>query len=552
MEEPAWDRANDLQRLASHTFDLLVLGGGITGAGIARDAALRGLDVALIDKCDFASGTSSRSSKLVHGGLRYLQQAQLKLVFEGTNERALLMRLAPHLVRPLEFLVPAYRLGFYTMIWTGLLLYDMLALRKPPAGHRRWSARQLHELEPALRREHLVGGLTYFDCATDDSRLTLENVLDARATGAICASYVRALAPLRRRGGRISGLEVEDVRTGARFAVQARVVVGALGPWTDRVLHEFATSQNALLRPTKGVHVIVDAARLPVRHAVTMASRDKRIVFCLPAGPRTVVGTTDTDYRGDYDAVAATLEDVVYLLGTANFYFPEARLRPEDVIATYAGLRPLIAATGAAYAVPREHEIFVQSDGMIVIAGGKLTTYRRMAREAVDKAVARLQDMGFGENVGPCSTFERRLPGAFPPGIDLDREAARLGTQFQMAPEVAYHLARTYGARADRVLSWGNGKRVDPELPYLWCEIEHAIREEVAVTVSDVLWRRVPIFLYARDQGLAVCQEVSQRLAVAHGLSEAARQRQIDEYRAQVELSRAFHGARAAVASLAR
>src|SRR5262245_11938607 len=209
MEEPAWDRANDLQRLASHTFDLLVLGGGITGAGIARDAALRGLDVALIEKNDFASGTSSRSSKLVHGGLRYLQHAQLKLVFEGTNERALLMKLAPHLVRPLEFLIPAYRRSFLAMITSGLILYDLLALKKPPAGHKRHRARQLYELEPGLRREHLVGGLTYFDCATDDARLTLENVLEARELGATCISYVAALEPLHRSGGRIAGILAE-------------------------------------------------------------------------------------------------------------------------------------------------------------------------------------------------------------------------------------------------------------------------------------------------------------------------------------------------------
>src|SRR5215471_3924817 len=195
------NRSRDLAHLGRHTFDLLIVGGGVTGAGIARDATLRGLDVALIEKSDFASGTSSRSSKLVHGGLRYLQQAQLKLVFEGTNERALLMKLAPHRVRPLEFLIPAYRRTFMAMISAGLVLYDVLALGKPPAGHRRHRARELYELEPALRRDHLVGGLTYFDCATDDARLTLDNILEARELGATCVSYVRAQAPLYRSGG---------------------------------------------------------------------------------------------------------------------------------------------------------------------------------------------------------------------------------------------------------------------------------------------------------------------------------------------------------------
>src|SRR5215471_13777159 len=252
------NRSRDLAHLGRHTFDLLVIGGGITGAGVARDAALRGLQVALIDKDDFASGTSSKSSKLVHGGLRYLQTAQLKLVFEGTNERALLMTLAPHLVRPLEFLVPAYRLGYLGMISIGLVLYDILALGKPPAGHARHSAHELTELEPMLRQEHLIGGLTYFDCATDDARLTLENILDAQDLGATCVNHVRALGPLRRTDGRIAGVEAVDVRTSEQFPIRARVVAGALGPWTDQTLRDFgAANHKPLLRPTKGVHVLV-------------------------------------------------------------------------------------------------------------------------------------------------------------------------------------------------------------------------------------------------------------------------------------------------------
>jgi glycerol-3-phosphate dehydrogenase len=536
-----FDRARDLKRLARLKYDLLVIGGGVTGAGVARDAALRGLQVALIDKNDFASGTSSKSSKLVHGGLRYLQTAQLKLVFEGTNERALLMTLAPHLVRPLEFLVPAYRLGYLGMISIGLVLYDMLALGKPPAGHDRHSARELLELEPGLRQEHLIGGLTYFDCATDDARLTLENVLDAQDNGADCVNHVRAVGPLRRPDGRIAGVDALDVRTGEQFSIRARVVAGAFGPWTDQTLAQLgAKDHNPLLRPTKGVHVLVDSQRLPVKHAVTMASRDKRIVFCIPAGARTIIGTTDTDYRGDYDHVAATIEDVVYLLGTANFYFPDAKLRPEDVISTYAGLRPLIRASGSASSVPREHEVFVRPDGLIFIAGGKLTTYRRMAKEVVDKAAAALQDQGFGEDVRACETEKRKLPGAFAAGGDVETEAAHLAER-GLPADIARHLAQTYGARADRVLESGVAEKIEPDLPFVWAEIDHAIREEIAVTVTDVLARRVPLLLHARDQGLDVADEVARRLAAAHGLSDAERNRQVDEYRTCVDLSRAFH-----------
>jgi glycerol-3-phosphate dehydrogenase len=543
-------RARDLAALAGQSFDLVVVGGGITGAGIARDAALRGLRVALVDKSDFASGTSSKSSKLVHGGLRYLQQAQLRLVFEGTNERALLMKLAPHLVRPLEFLIPAYRRSFLAMIATGLWIYDLLALKKPPAGHRRLSAREAAELEPALRREHLVGALCYYDCATDDARLTLENLLDARALGAVCASYVHARGPITRTGGRLAGVLCEDARTGERFPVQARVVAAALGPWTDEVLPLFgAPRAPRRLRPTKGVHLIVDAARLPVRRAVTMAARDERIVFAIPADRRTILGTTDTDYRGDYDAIATTLEDVVYLLATANFYFPQTRLRPDDVIASYAGLRPLIAAAGSASAVPREHEVFTLANGLVAIAGGKLTTYRRMAREVVDRVVGRLDDMGFGESARPCQTETRLLPGAFPAGDDLATASARLASAHNLPPEVAEHLCKTYGALADEVVRGAPAEaraRVDPELPYLWCEIDRAIAGEQAITVSDVLLRRVPLGLFARDQGVGVAAEVALRLAAAHALAPAESARQLAEYDAARTRSLGFRAGRAA------
>jgi glycerol-3-phosphate dehydrogenase len=537
------ERRRELGRLSRESFDLLVLGGGITGAGIARDAALRGLSVALVDKGDFAGGTSSKSSKLVHGGLRYLQQAQLGLVFEGTAERALLLTLAPHLVRPLEFLIPAYRRSYLAMVSIGLILYDLLALRRPPAGHRRFGPAELTALEPSLRRQDLRGGLTYFDCATDDARLTLENVLDARALGALCVSHLRAEAPLATRGraGRITGVLARDAQTGETFPIRARVVLGALGPFTDPMLGEWSGQpRERLLRPTKGVHVIVPAERLPLRRAITLATRDRRVVFCIPNGRRVIVGTTDTDYPGACDEVAATLEDVVYLLGTASFYFPESKLRPEDVVSTYAGLRPLVAARGSASEVPREHEIFSLDSGMLIIAGGKLTTYRRMAQQAVDRVLERLADMGFGDAAQPCTTASRPLPGAFAAGEDMQGATGRIVRDHGLAEDIARHLAESYGARAERVLRAGSATRIDPELPYLWCEVDHALREELVLTVEDLLARRVPLLLFARDQGLGACEEVARRIAARDALPEPDRARQIERYRAVVARSRAF------------
>src|SRR6185503_12532035 len=320
-------------------FDIVVCGGGITGAGIARDAALRGLRVALLEQRDFGSGTSSKSSKLVHGGLRYLQQGRLRLVFEGTSERNVQMALAPHLVRPIPFLVPVYRgqgTGLGTMD-VGLWLYDALALFRVPKLHRTYRGKRARELEPAIATDGLQGILEYYDCLTDDARLVLENILDAKALGADVRSYTRVTDLVRNGKGRVAGVRTIDELTGAVDEVRATTVVLAAGPWTDTLLPALSLGgERPLLRPTKGVHIVVDRARLPVSRAVTMFTRDHRAIFCLPLIERTVIGTTDTDERGDPSEVAATLADVEYLCEKANQFFPASHLTPDDVIATWA------------------------------------------------------------------------------------------------------------------------------------------------------------------------------------------------------------------------
>ncbi|MBX7102067.1 MAG: glycerol-3-phosphate dehydrogenase/oxidase [Myxococcaceae bacterium] len=536
-------RTQALAELERREYDLAIVGGGITGAGIARDAALRGLKVALIEKLDFGSGTSSKSSKLVHGGLRYLEQAELKLVFESVNERKLLMDRARHLVRPLPFLVTRYA-GDRRWLLTldvGLWIYDAFCFFRSYRNHRTYRARKALELEPTLRREGLTGAIQYYDCLTDDARLTLENVLDARALGAVVVNHARA-GKLLKDGDRVKGLVVEDeLNPGRSVQLRAKVVVNATGPWSDEV--RTLAGEAQILKPTKGVHIVVDAARLPVRNALMMASpRDKRVVFCIPWGlGRTVIGTTDTFYDGKADHAHADRDDADYLLETANQYFPEAKLTLGDILATWTGLRPLLKPPEGvgAYQTSREHMIF-ERPGFLTIAGGKLTTYRRIAMEVVDQA---LEQLGVKAS---CTTGSRDLPGAV--GLDSDAQLdAVVGPleQLGLTRAQAEHLALTFGARAkavaQRTVADPTAKApVDPELPYLYAQVDEAVEHELAATLDDVLTRRVPLVLRGRDQGLAAAEPVAKRLAAKLGWSAERTAQELAGYREVVALSRRF------------
>ena len=553
-------------------YDLVVIGGGITGAGIARDAALRGLRVCLFEKTDFGAGTSSKSSKLIHGGLRYLEHGELRLVFESVSERRVQTRVAPHLVRPLPFLVPIYkgvRPGFEIMN-VGLWLYDSLALFRSPRLHKAYrGVKAALELEPQLRPDGLRGVLEYYDCATDDARLVLENALDAIALGAECHTYTEVLRFERAANRRITGVAVRDRLTGTQWSVEARAVVLAAGAWTDEMVRRFeltdgtgARMTRPLLRRTKGVHIVLPRERLPLARAITLISPvDGRVMFAIPWRERTVLGTTDTDYDGTADDVAADASDVRYLVDSGNGYFPGANLAADDVIATWAGLRPLIAAPPKRddvideSSVSREHEVFTRPDGLVIIAGGKLTTYRRMARETVGKTLELLRELDGERRVVLHNTTKHRpLPGAV--GIeteDLEGVAQigrRLMAEHGLDVDTATHLCGVYGARApelgaaiagDRAL----GERLDPELPYVWAEIDFAARRDLVRTVDDVLARRVPLLLVSRDNGLGVADRVAARLAELLGWDAATTARLAADYRAEVALARRWRdGAR--------
>ncbi len=545
-------------------FDLIIVGGGITGAGIARDAVLRGMKIALFEKGDFGSGTSSKSSKLVHGGLRYLEHGEIGLVFESVSERRVQTRVAPHLVRPMAFLVPIFKdtKPGLELMNLGLWIYDSLALFRAPRMHKTFRGKAAaHELEPEIRGEGLRGVIEYYDCATDDARLVLENILDARALGADCRNYHEIVRLSRDGAGKVTGVVVRDLVTGREEALAARAVVIAAGAWTDEMIRRFEVPiEKPLLRRTKGVHLVFPREKLPLKRAITLISPvDGRVMFAIPWRERTVVGTTDTDFTGTADEVHAEASDIAYLCASANGYFPNARLTPDDVIATWAGLRPLIRAEdgGDESDVSREHEVFVRDDGLVIIAGGKLTTYRRMAREAVRAAIKWLKanDPGFASiDLDKASTKQRPLPGAV--GLaepNLEGVAAvgqELIAQHGLDADTATHLCGVYGVRA-RILGQAiaadrtAGARLNADLPYIWAEIDFAVAHDLARTVDDVLSRRVPLLLTGRDQGLEVCAEVAARMGRALGWSDAERDRQVASYQRTVADSRRFRHAEA-------
>ncbi|HJK95415.1 MAG TPA: glycerol-3-phosphate dehydrogenase [Polyangiaceae bacterium LLY-WYZ-15_(1-7)] len=541
--------------------DVLVVGGGITGAGIARDAVRRGLKTALVEMNDLAYGTSSRSSKLVHGGLRYLEHYEFSMVFESVSERRILMDLAPHLVNPLGFLFPVYRGSRQNLfvINVGMWLYDGLSLFRSPKIHKNLKPAEVAELEPALDRSGLKGAPLYYDCSTDDARLTLETALDAAHEGAIVCTGAKVKRFLKDERGRVAGAAVEDTLGGeGTKEIRAKVVINATGPWTDttrRLSSVPGQEHRDVLRPTKGIHIVVAAEKLPVEHAVVcFHPTDERVLFALPWGDRTYVGTTDTDYAGDPAKVAATAEDVDYLIDAANHYFPKHPLAREDVISTWAGLRPLIAppekASMSESDVSREHEILVGRDGLITIAGGKLTTYRRMAAEVVDKAVRLLKlTRMLPADLKPAKTDENPLPGGrgWPEDDDHDAVAGRVraASQDVLSPEVARHLADNYGMQALEIGAMvaedpGLGRALVEGRPEIMAQVRWAVERELAATVADVMVRRTQLFYRDLDQGLGCADAVAHEMARLLGWDEKTQRAMVKAYADEVALSRAW------------
>ncbi len=548
-------RARDeaLATLTEQPYDVLVIGGGITGAGVALDAASRGYSVALVEQADFASGTSSRSSKLVHGGLRYLQNFDLGLVREALLERQLMVRLAPHLVRPLPFVLPAFdgsrRPDRLTGI--GLNMYDVMAapsLRArrqarravaaegesdwSPARHRLISGSEVSELLPAIAPRHPSGGYLFYDCQTDDARLVLTVLGEAERFGAVCANRLRVTG-LHAAPGRESRAVVEDREGGGTFTIRAESVVNATGVWADRIRRGELRPEAELPRitPSRGTHVTLRHEDLPLNAGAIVPVRDGRSIFALPWQGRTLVGTTDNNYDGDLEHVRPAARDINYLLGAVNDFFG-ASLGPGDATGAYAGVRPLVSSGDSRKSVDisRKAELYETSSGLITITGGKLTTWRRMARLVVDRIVER------DGRAAPCRTHE------IPLGAPVD--AAALGRVDGVAEHAYPMLAGRYGHAAAGVLgiaatTAGLSAPIVSSRPDLVAEAVFAARDEQARTVGDVLLRRTRLGLVAAREltgpGAAGPRRVAEAMAPALGWAARRVDAEVARFAAEAE-----------------
>jgi glycerol-3-phosphate dehydrogenase len=484
--------------MAARHFDLLVLGGGITGGGVALDAATRGLRVALIDKGDFAGGTSSASSKLIHGGLRYLEHGDFRLVYEALHERARLLRNAPHLVRPLRFVLPTYA-GARVAPWkwrAGLLLYDVLAGRSNIRRSRPLPG--LRQEFPGLRTDGLVGGLEFYDAQMDDARLCVEVLRTAAIHGAAVANYVEAVGFLT-QGGRVRGVRALDHLSGSEFTITASVVLNAAGPWGDAVRRLAGEAPGPLLRPTKGVHLVAPGRGLAAAFLL-LHPADGRVFFVIPWMNKTLLGTTDTACDDSPDLLRVTAEDTAYLMNGHNYYFSPP-LEEKDIVGRFVGLRPLVRSRpGAPSDLSREFEVTAGSSGLLTVAGGKYTTYRHMAEVITDQVVRRL-----GRRLR-CRTRDLQLDGApegpweaFQPAGVRD-----LSSRYRLEEASATHLVSRYGRRAEDV---GEYVRREPSMglpvvegePDLRAEFAYQRDFEMAVRPADFLLRRTHLGLFRAE-----------------------------------------------------
>lgn len=554
-------RENSLRRFSEEEFDLLIVGGGITGAATARDAVSRGLKVAVVEKNDFAWGTSSRSSKLIHGGLRYLENLEFHLVFEALSERAFLLKTAPHLVRPLPFYLPVYENDVHGrgILSLGLWLYDLLALFRTPGFHRRLSRSDMKKEIPFLQDERLLGGFQYYDASMWDDVLAIETLRAAHAEGAAVANYVEAVAPAWTEG-RITGFRIRDRERPlgqGEIDLKAKRVILCTGPWTDLLGEALSPGWRHRLSPSKGVHLVFDLKRLPVPGALVMNHPDDgRISFVIPrkdlgAGV-VIVGTTDGPSPAEPEKASIEPEDIRYLLALLNRYFPGLELTDSDILSAYVGVRPLVGGNGsnekALQKVSREHSIELGPGGVTVVAGGKYTTHRKMAEEIVDFTLkawrrdakvhatapvpSQLRPSGTAVAVNPRATLEA-----------IEKAKSRALEQGIKVPE---ELFQRYGAEALDILEihsslHGGDDTLDPEgFPLLASQLRYLMRNSMVLHLEDFFFRRLPLHAARADHGLPWAERLSYVWAEERGASRPDARAELEQLRAEIQRRNAW------------
>lgn len=499
-------RAELWKKLSETEFDLCVIGGGITGAGIARDATLRGLKVALVEKKDFGWGTSSRSSKLAHGGFRYLEHYKFGLVMESLRERKVLMNIAPHMVHPLPFYIPVYKgeKPPAILLRLGLIAYEYLSLGKR-IGSRKWhSAKKAVKLFPSIRKEKLKGIGQYYDCQMNDARLCLENILTAIEGGATVVNYTEVTGFTKNSSGKVTDAQVKDVETNTTTSIKAKIFVNATGPWSDLVKQYDNPDAKKRLANAKGVHIITKRV-IKDNKALAIALKDGRIIFVLPYHDRhTLIGTTDTFYDGSLEDVICLEDEVEYLLEGYNKFFPGNPLTKDDVISSYAGLRPLVydEKHGAdSKDVSREHKIFIDESGLISIIGGKYTTFRRMGKTITDIVIKQLKEgKQLSTQVSKCTTDKVPLRGGSFPSFKkwekhYDKQVETLKSNYKLDISVIKSLLNNYGVQTEHILSMTHSEKnlstcIVNDAPHILAEVVYCIQHEYCRSIEDFYWLR--------------------------------------------------------------
>jgi len=528
----------DFESLKFETFNLIIVGGGIMGAGIARDAALRGIHTLLLEKQDFASGTTSRSSRLIHGGLRYLQHFDLGLVRQGLREREILLSIASHLVHPCSFIVPMNSTSQRVALSFGLPLYDMLSFDKSLPSRQRLTRRETIEMEPELELKGLQGSYLYYDCqAPLMERLCLENIIAAAELGASPVNYAEVTG-LKRSGSSVSGVQVRDVLSGESYEVRSRLVVNATGHWSQSVVEMMGTGQPPVVRRSKGIHIVTPQIS---RHAIAMFSIAKgRHFFIIPWLDYSLIGITDTEYSGDLDTVEANKEDVVYVLEGVREAFPSLELG--DVLYTVAGLRALAdSGSRSTRDLSRKYEVIDHEKrdgvgGFISVLGGKITAYRAVAEDTVNLVCHKL---GLKTS---CSTAQTPLPGAPSPSQEAMEQVA---LESGLTMDTITHLGNLYGSRFRRVLDLvkkdaRGGQNLCPHSPDILAQVWYSIDEE-AVTVSDFLLRRSTVGMRS-CQGLDASDTIASEMGQLLGWSPDEQRHQVEDYRNSAAIGQAFRG----------